>query len=68
MSFFNLRSKLKAAVKPGQSIQKQLFLCEPFASSALVEGNFQPLVQLPSLIDKDEWLAAHGTFFLTQSI
>ncbi|KAI9173150.1 Maintenance of ploidy protein mob2 [Blastocladiella emersonii ATCC 22665] len=59
MSFFNIRSKIKSARKTSASVPKPLFLTAPYVSSVLVKGSFQPMVQLPAQIDRDEWLAAN---------
>ncbi|KAI9222745.1 Mob1/phocein [Blastocladiella britannica] len=60
MSFFNIRSKIKSATRKTSASQpKPLFLSPPFLASVLVRGSFQPMVQLPAQIDRDEWLAAN---------
>ncbi|ORZ33814.1 Mob1/phocein [Catenaria anguillulae PL171] len=59
MSFFNIRSKIKSARKTSASVPKPLFVCQPYVTSVLVKGSFQPMVALPAQLDRDEWLAAN---------
>ncbi|SJL07636.1 related to MOB2-required for maintenance in ploidy [Armillaria ostoyae] len=47
------------------AISKPLYLCSPFADSALVKGNFKTIVMLPKYVDITEWVAVNIFDFYT---
>lgn len=44
---------------------KPLYLCRPFAETALVKGNFKTIVMLPKYVDIMEWVAVNIYDFYT---
>lgn len=43
----------------GNEDGRPLYLCSPFANSALVKGNFKTIVMLPKYVDVMEWVAVN---------
>ncbi|KAF8627484.1 hypothetical protein AX17_006296 [Amanita inopinata Kibby_2008] len=50
---------------PGLNGNRPLYLCSPFADTALVKGNFKTIVMLPKYVDVMEWVAVNIYDFYT---
>ncbi|KAG8931891.1 Maintenance of ploidy protein mob2 [Tulasnella sp. 419] len=47
------------------SVEKPLYLCQPFVRAALVTGKFKSIVVLPKYVDVNEWVAVNIFDFYT---